>query len=240
MADSLDAMLVELFDAERKVRRLHDRVAQSREEEATEALAKALDAAQKEADEQEVALRLVRIAGLLGEFDGPRVVDLLIDILGSPLDEPRSAAGAELEGLAFDRFKEVAKGVERALKRLPKGSLALPELPYVLAEVPEPGVLKLLGDFARHEDPDAVAAAIEVSVEIGDPGFVKFLRPLTSDKRTVELADEIGEGASEVAIGELAEEAIELLEGGEELDEEGSMPAEPPKKGGGGGPKKGR
>jgi hypothetical protein len=243
MADSLDAMLLELFDAERKVRSLHDRVAQAKEDEATEALAKAFDAATKEADEGESALRLVRIAGLLGEFEGPRVVDLLVDILGSNLDEPRSAAGAELEGLAFDRFKEVAKGIERALKRLPSGSPALPELPYILAEVPEPGVLKLLGEFLRHDDADAVAAAIEVSVEIGDPAFVKNLRPLVEDTRAVELADELNEGESEVTIGELAQEAIELLEGVGEPEDEELVPAPNPqsKRGGGsGGPKKGR
>jgi hypothetical protein len=241
MADSLDATLLELFDAERKVRSLHDKIAQAKEDDATEALAKALDAATKEADEGESALRLVRIAELLGEFEGPRVVDLLVDILGSTLDEPRSAAGAELEALAFDRFKEVAKGLERALKRLPVGSPALPELPYILAEVPEPGVLKLLGEFVRHDDADAVAAAIEVSVEIGDPAFVKSLKPLVDDNRTVELADDIGEGESEVTIGELAQEAIELLEGVVSPEEEELVPAPASKRGGGsGGPKKGR
>jgi len=224
MADSLDAVLVKLFDAERTVRSLHDQVSKADEHGATEALSKALDLARKEADEHEAALRLVRIAGLLGEFEGPRAVDLLIDILGSTLEEPRSVAGAELEGLAFDRFKEVAKGVERALKRLPKGSPALLELPYLFAEVPEPGVLKILGEFSRHEDPDAVAAAIEVSVEIGDPGFVKFLRPLLEDKRVVDLADESGDGESEVTIGELAAEAVELLEMGMPEGEEVPAP----------------
>ena len=102
---------------------------------------------------------------------------------------------------------------------------ALPELPYVLAEVPEPGVVKLLGEFTRHEDPDAVAAAIEVGVEIGDAAMVKFLKPLASDKRTVALADDIGEDESEVTIGELALEAIELLEG---MADEGGMVDEPP------------
>jgi len=245
MADSLDATIAHLFDAERKVRGLHDEIAKANEPVATEALSKAIDAARKEADEQEVALRLVRIAGLLGEFEGPRAVDLLIDILGSTLDEPRSVAGAELEGLAFDRFKEVAKGVERALKRLPKGSPALPELPYLFAEVPEPGVAKILGEFTRHEDPDAVAAAIEVAVEIGDPGFIKHLRPLIEDARVVDLANDVEGDDSEVTIGELALEAIELLEMGDAGDHDGeTSEAPPPKKGDKGaaapGAKKGR
>ncbi len=228
MAESLDALVAQLFDAERKVRGLHDEIAKGNEQAATEALSKALDAARKEADEHEVALRLVRIAGLLGEFEGPRSVDLLIDILGSNLDEPRSVAGAELESLAFDRFKEVAKGVERAMKRLPKGSPALPELPYLFAEVPEPGVAKILAEFTRHEDPDAVAAAIEVAVEIGDPAFVKNLRALANDKRVVDLADELEGEQSEVTIGELAQEAIELLEmGGDAGPVEDDAPKRP-------------
>ncbi len=103
----------------------------------------------------------MRIAALLGEHEGPRAVDALIDVLSSDHPEARRSAGEELEELAFERFKEVAGGVERALKRLPLGSPALPELPYLLAEIPEPGVIKLLGQFLVHSDPDAVAAAIE-------------------------------------------------------------------------------
>jgi HEAT repeat protein len=140
------------------------------------------------------------------------VVDALIDVLSSEHPEARRAAGEELEGLAYERFKEVAGGVERALKRLPIGSPALPELPYLLSEIPEPGVLRLLGQFLNHADPDAVAAAIESIAEIGDPSAIKLLEPLTADERTVELADDGGDATSEASIGELASEAIELLQ----------------------------
>src|SRR4029077_566564 len=128
-------------------------------------------------DEEEATLRLVRIASLLGELSGPRVIDALIDVLASEHPEARQAAGDELGQLSFERFKEVAQGVERALKRLPVGSPALPELPYILAEVPEPGVVKLLGQFLSHRDPDAVAAAIETLAELGDPNAVELLEP---------------------------------------------------------------
>src|SRR6185369_4791393 len=116
-------------------------------------------------------------------------------------------------------FKEVAGGVERALKRLPVGSPALPELPYILAEVPEPGVVKLLAQFLAHRDPDAVAAAIEAIAEIGDPAAIKVLEPLVGDERTVELADDGSEATSEATLGELAGEAIELLQSFEGEDE---------------------
>ncbi len=203
-------LLVELFDAERSVRRLHARLTKL----PPAVLLDAADAAVREAlgqsDEDEAALRLVRLATLLGDLEGPRAVDLLIDILGSEEPEARQNAGEALTDLAFDRFKEVALGVERALVRLPAGSPALLELPYILAEVGEPGVRKLLGRFLTHEDPDAVAAAIEAVVDMGDAGAVSLLKPLAGDTRRVSLEDETGEEGT-VSIGELAQEAINLL-----------------------------
>lgn len=217
--EAIERSLNELFDAERTVRKLHDELAALPASDLLDALNSALTTALREPSEEEASLRLVRIAALLGEHEGPRVVDGLIDVLSSEHAEARKAAGEELEELAFDRFKEVAAGVERALKRLPVGSPALPELPYLLAEVPEPGVIKLLGQFIAHRDPDAVAAAVEALVEVGDPAGARLLTALAGDERTVELADDGGEATSEVTLGELAAEAIELLqEGGDEED----------------------
>jgi HEAT repeat protein len=219
VAKAIDQTLTELFDAERNVRRLHDELSSLPPNVLLDALSGALSAALREPNEDEASLRLTRIAALLGEHEGPRVVDALIDVLSSDHPEARKAAGEELEGLAFERFKEVAGGVERALKRLPVGSPALPELPYILAEVPEPGVLKLLGQFLTHADPDAVAASIEALAELGDPGAIKLLEPLTGDTRTVELADDGGDATSEASIGELATEAVELLQSFEGEDD---------------------
>jgi HEAT repeat protein len=209
---AIDTTLSELFDAERNVRRLHDQLASLSTPDLLGGLSTALSAALREKNEDEASLRLVRIAALLGEHEGPEVVDALIDVLSSDHPEARRAAGEELEGLAYERFKEVAGGVERALKRLPVGSPALPELPYILAEVPEPGVLKLLGLFLQHKDADAVAGAIEALAELGDPQGIALLEPLIHDERTVELADDGGDSTSEASLGELAGEAIELLQ----------------------------
>ena len=217
--DAIDRSLGELFDAERNVRRLHDQLASLPQNDLLDALGAALSAALKEPNEDEASLRLVRIAALLGEHEGPRVVDALIDVLSSDHPEARRAAGEELEELAFERFKEVAGGVERALKRLPVGSPALPELPYILAEVQEPGVIKLLGQFLAHRDPDAVAAAIESLAELGDGRAIEMLEPLVHDERTVELAEDGGDATSEASIGELATEAIELLQSLEEEED---------------------
>jgi HEAT repeat protein len=209
---AIETTLNKLFDAERTARRLHDDLTAMPGDGLLDVLTDAIAAATRENDEDEAALRLVRIASLLGEHEGPRALDALIDVLASEHPEARQAAGEEIETLAYDRFKEVAQAIERALKRLPVGSSALPELPYLIAEVPEPGVPKLLSQFLSHKDPDAVAAAIETLVEIGDPAHAPLIQPLLDDKRTVELADDGGDDAtSEVTIGELAEEALSLL-----------------------------
>jgi HEAT repeat protein len=206
------ATLQALFDAERAVRAAHDELLDA----SPEAVLPILEQATRDAltldelDEDESSLRLVRVAELLGEMQGGRVVDLLVDILGCDEPEARHTAGEALSGLAFDRFKEVALGVERALERLPPGNVALAELPYLLAEVPEPGVTKLLARFLAHRDVDAVAAGIEALVEIGDPSAVSLLAPLAGDTRKVQLEDEGGTEA-ETTIGELVGEARALL-----------------------------
>jgi HEAT repeat protein len=210
----LAATLNALFDAERAVRAAQDELAEA----PPEAVLPLLERTTREAlrldtvDEDEASLRLVRVAALLGEMQGPRVVDLLVDILSCDEPEARHSAGEALSGLAFDRFKEVALGVERALERLPSGSPALAELPYILAEVPEPGVAKLMARFLAHPDADAVAAAIEAVVEMGDPALSSLLEPLAGDARKVQLEDE-GGTEGEATIAELVREARAMLSG---------------------------
>ena len=204
------AALGALYDAQRAARDAHDELAQDDPARVLPAVERACREALALEDEDESSLRLTCLAELLGELDGPRVVDLLIDILGSQDGEARRAAGEALSGLAFDRFKDVALGIERALARLPEGNPALAELPYLLAEIPEPGVSKLLARFLAHADPDAVASAIEALVEIGDPSALPLLEPLAADARRVELEDE-GGTEGDASIGELVSEALSLL-----------------------------
>jgi HEAT repeat protein len=208
----LPATLKALFDAERAVRAAHDELVDSDSARVLPLLERVTREALEldELDEDESSLRLVRVSALLGEMQGATVVDLLVDILGCDEPEARRAAGESLSGLAWDRFKEVALGVERALARLPDGSPALSELPYLLAELPEPGAMKLLGRFLGHGDPDAVAAAIEALVEAGDATALPLLDPLANDARRVELEDE-GGTLGEATIAELVAEARSLL-----------------------------
>ena len=77
----------------------------------------------------------------------------------------------------------------------------------------------MLESFLGHEDPDAVAAAIEVAVTIGDASIIRHLKKLENDKRTVQMSNEEDE-EGEVSLGELALDAIDLLEGMEDEDED--------------------
>ncbi len=206
----MTSRLDELFAAERSVRALHNSLARGNRDELMAAATKATREALGLKDRAEANLRLVRLGELLAEIDGADSADLLVDILDGGEAEARMTAGEALEERGYSRFKELALAVERAIARLPKGSPAHHELPYLLAELPEPGVLKLLAQFLSLEDPESVAAAIEAMVEVGDPGAAKLLAPFANDKRVVDLADGTGAEAN-VTVGELAKEAIDVL-----------------------------
>jgi len=198
--------LKKLFEAERSVRALHAELLR----EDPKALLAAVTPAAREAlamkDEAEAVVRLVRVAELLADVPGDASADLLVDILGTEHGEARLSAGEALEERGYSRFKELALAVERALDRLPKDSVALEELPYLLAEIPEPGVVKLLGRFLELPSAEAVSAAIEGLVEVGDAAGVKLLQPLVADTRAVSVA-----GDASITVGELAREATDLL-----------------------------
>ncbi|MFO0680105.1 MAG: HEAT repeat domain-containing protein [Polyangiaceae bacterium] len=214
MNESPQGLISRLFDAERAARDLHSSLVDLDPGALLPALRAAYSEAVKLDDEDEVALRLVRIATVLGELEGDATVDLLIDILDHDDPEARHAAGEALQDLAFDRLKEVALGTERALERLPKGSVALSELPYLYANVGEPSARKLLERFLGHADESAVASAIEALVEMGDAQAVNALRALVDDAREVDLASEDDEEeGGRVRLGELAREAITMLGG---------------------------
>src|SRR5258708_16858620 len=148
-----------------------------------------------------------------GQLAGPGAVDALVDILGSEESAARHAAGLVLEEIAYERFKEVALGIERALEKLPNDHLALTELPYLLIEIPEPGALKLVHRFLEHPNEVVVAAAIDAAVEIGDPSSAPKLARLKKHARLVELDEEEETGVeASVRIPDVAKDARLMLE----------------------------
>ena len=217
---SPNAALTSLFEAEREVRRAHAELLRCDRAALVATLGQSVKESLALGDSPEAALRLVRVGDLLGELEGPEAVDLLIDVLGGKNAEGRGIAGESLLHIAFDRFKEVALGIERALTRLPKDSPALSELPYLIAEVGEPGCVKLIGKFLTHSDPNVVSSGIEALAEMGDPAAIPLLTPLEKDSRQVDLDEEDAEGR--VSLGELAHEAVEILA---EIEKKSAPPA---------------
>ncbi len=176
-------------------------------------LADALATARALADEDESSRRFLAIADVLAELEGPRVAELLVDLLDVDDLEACGAAGEALVGLASERFKEVAQVVERHLANAEGSSRILRELAYVFAAVPEASSAKLLEKFLQHRDPEVVAAGIEALVDIGEPSTARALEALKRDKREVSVEDD-NEEVHAVTLGELAQEALTLIRGG--------------------------
>jgi HEAT repeat protein len=211
----IQGALTKLFEVQHSARELAAEIAAGPSDLVLDVLAKAIADARSRTNEEDRLLELESIAQILGQLSGPRAVDALIDILGSEEPQARHAAGVMLEDMAFERFKEVALGIERALRELPADHLALSELPYLLIEIPEPGVPKLIHRFLEHANEEVVAAAIEAVVEVGDTTSVPKLLRLENDARVVELDEEEEDDhgpETSVSIGELAKEARLMLE----------------------------
>jgi hypothetical protein len=196
------------------VRRLHRELSRGDRTAVLAAVTSAVAAALREPDEREATVRLVSCAQVLAQFSGDQPVDLLIDILGSEIAEAHQIAGEVLSEMAYARFKEVALGVERALRRLPPDHAARLELPFLLHEIPEPGVTRLLQLFLEQQDPQAIVAALEACVERGDPELLPAIEALRSDRRIVEIGDDEGE-TEQAELGQLAAEACDMIRSGE-------------------------
>ncbi len=208
---SLDA----IFDADRAMRQAETQLLSS----GKQGLVRVLTAAITEAKElsarnpTEGGMRLERLADLCAQVPGPEMTDALIDILDHDEAPVRIAAGEALLDVAYEYYAEVARGIERALTRNHRG-LAMCELPHVLAEVGEPSAMGLMKRFLATNDPEIIAATIEAFVTLDDPEAIAAIEPFVDDQRTVafdEADDETG-----ATLGELAQEAIEALGGGDE------------------------
>jgi HEAT repeat protein len=206
---SLSHELQRIFDADRSLRAaesalLRDKGAQELVTLLERETQKALDST----DRREATMRLERLADLCAQVPGPRMTDALIAILNDPDPRVRVAAGEALRDVGYERYAEVARGIERALDRGAEG-LAMSELPWVLAEIAEPSALPLIRRFLDHRNADVVAAAIEALAQLQDPEAVQDLERFLGDPRVVIIDD--FEDETKTTLGELAQEVLEML-----------------------------
>jgi HEAT repeat protein len=205
---SLESQLQAIFEAERSLRRAESELLAGSPKQVSELLARAVEEAKAESDPHEAELRLSRLADLCAQVPGEPMVEALIAILDEEQPGVRVQAAEALVDVAFDRYAEVARAIERTLERGQDGP-ALQELPWVLAEVAEPSAAGLIGRFLEHANEEVVASAIEALARLGDPAAVSALRKLAKDPRVVTVEE--GDEEFTSTLGELASEAIDVL-----------------------------
>jgi len=205
---SLTDQLKAIFDAERALRQAESQLLQADHKSLEELLSQAVAAAKAERDPYEAELRLTRLADLCAQVPGEAMADALLAILDEEQPSVRVQAAEALVDVAYDRYAEVARAIERALARNDDGP-AMQELPWVLAEVAEPSAVPLVTRFLNHANEEIVASAIEALTRLGDPQAVQALKKLVNDPRVVTVEE--GDEEFTSTVGELASEAIEVL-----------------------------
>jgi HEAT repeat protein len=136
------------------------------------------------------------------------MADALISILDSEYPAVRVQAGDALLDVAYERYADVARAIERVLERREDGP-AMQELPLLIAEIAEPSALSLISRFLSHENEEVVASGIEAITRLGDPQAVPLLERLVKDARAVTVEE--GDEEFTSTIGELASDAIDEL-----------------------------
>lgn len=205
---SLTDQLRAIFDAERALRQAESQLLQADHKSLEDLLSQAVAAAKEERDPYEAELRLTRLADLCAQVPGEAMADALLSILDEEQPSVRVQAAEALVDVAYDRYAEVARAIERALERNDDGP-AMQELPWVLAEVAEPSAVPLVTRFLNHKNEEVVASAIEALTRLGDPQAVAPLKKLVNDPRVVTVEE--GDEEFTSTVGELASEAIEVL-----------------------------
>jgi HEAT repeat protein len=208
MSPSPKDHLTAIFDADRALRRAEAQLVKADAGALAELLALAVDEAKELNDDEEAELRLVRLADLCAQVPGQQMVDALVRVLDEENPAVRVQAAEALVDVAYDRYVEVARSIERMLEKAEHGP-AMRELPWVLAEVAEPSAARLISRFLAHEQAEIVASAIEALAQLGDPSAVPALRKLQDDAREVTMDDEHEEQTT--TVGVLAGEAVEAL-----------------------------
>ena len=206
---SLSDELQRMFDADRALRKAESALLRNKaSSDLVALLERETQRALELEDRTEATIRLERLADLCAQVPGPRMTDALIAILDDTEPRVRVAAGEALRDVGYERYAEVARGIERALDHNADGP-AMSELPWILAEIAEPSALPLIRRFLSHPNPDVVAAAIESLAQLQEPDSVSDLERFVGDPREVIIED--FEHETKTTLGELAREALDML-----------------------------
>lgn len=212
MTKALDDKLSTVFAADRALRAAELEFLGTMGDDELAALARAVEHAFTLEDAEDAAIRLIRSADLLGEFQGPQVPALLLRMLDHEEPAVRDAAGNTLLDYGYSRYAEMARAIEKLVDE-GKAHTALKEVPFLLAEIGEPGGVKLCLKLTKHADAGVAAAAVEALARFGDPSVIKDLEKLRNDKRVVEPDgdDEAAPEGGGPTVGELVQEVLEHL-----------------------------
>lgn len=211
MSKSLQPKLQAIFDADRALREAQQAFfddSNGSDDARVSTLSTSLEQAQTLDDLDERASRLSRIADLLTDLAGEPAAKLLTQLLDDDDPSVRLAAGEGLIDLAYSRYAEIARVFE-ALIEDGRAIVALREVPLLLAQVGEPGGVKLCTKLLKHSDADVVASAIQALVELGDPASAREIDKLKGDTRMVTADDEADDGS--YTVGDLVSDALDEL-----------------------------
>lgn len=156
--------------------------------------------------EADVPVTLVRTAELLVNVMTEKAVTTLAGGLGSENPTVRMLCGDALMHVAEDDLELLKPAIDDILK---KGGTAAEEMPFVLLEVDDPEIPRILEKFLKSSEGEVVAAAIEALIEIGDPECEGPLKALLNDSREVTLDE--GSDDETTTIGQLAKDALAML-----------------------------
>ncbi len=154
----------------------------------------------------DVPVTLVRTAELLVGVMTEKAVTTLASGLGNENATVRMLCGDALMHVAEDDLQLLKPAIDDVLK---KGGTAAEEMPFVLLEVDDPEIPRILEKFLKSSEGEVVAAAIEALIEIGDPESESAIKALANDKREVTLDE--GSGDETTTIGQLAKDALAML-----------------------------
>ena len=159
----------------------------------------------------DVPITLVRTAEMLVGVMTEKSVATLAAGLGNENATVRMLCGDALMHIAEDDLELLKPAVDNVLKM---GGTAAEEMPFVLLEVDDPEVPKILEKFLKSSEGEVVAAAIEALIEIGDPDSEPALKALVNDNREVTLDEGVEDETT--TIGRLAQDAVAMLESRED------------------------